>query len=362
MGLDEKWSPVTENTAADYRNIPYGTFTFIVRAIGESQIWGEPFEYTFTILPPWWQTWWFRVLLAFTFVSVLYLLYRSRTAALRARQKQLEKTVEDRTLELKLEKELVEEKHKEITDSINYAGRIQRSFLATKDLLDENLKDYFVLFQPKDVVSGDFYWATKLGNGNFALVTADSTGHGVPGAIMSILNISSLEKSVEIGLTNPAEIFNHTRKTIIDRLKKDGSREGGKDGMDASLVCFDFTNKKFLFAASNNPIWIIRNQELIELNPDKMPVGKHDKDQIPFSQSEFQIQTGDIVYTFTDGLPDQFGGEKGKKFMHKRLKELLLSIASDSMEIQKGKLNTAFFDWKGDLEQVDDVCVIGVRI
>ena len=142
--------------------------------------------------------------------------------------------------EVENQKHLIEEKHKEITDSINYAERIQRSFLATKKLLDDNLNEYFVYFQPKDVVSGDFYWAAKLSTNNFLLATADSTGHGVPGAIMSILNISSLEKAVEQGLLEPSEIFNHTRKTIIERLKKDGSEHGGKDGMDCSLISFDF--------------------------------------------------------------------------------------------------------------------------
>jgi len=262
------------------------------------------------------------------------------------------------------QKLLVEEKHKEITDSINYAERIQRSFLATKELLDANLKDYFVFFQPKDVVSGDFYWAASTLRGPqgsatrklFYLVTADSTGHGVPGAIMSILNISSLEKAIEAGLTEPAEIFNHTRKTIIERLKKDGSKE------DASILCFDFENLKMKYAAANNPVWIIRKNELIELAPDKMPVGKHDKDTTPFSQKEMQLETGDLVYTLTDGMPDQFGGPKGKKFMYKQLKELLISNASLEMEMQKELVLEALNNWKKNLEQVDDITLIGIKI
>jgi len=271
------------------------------------------------------------------------------------------------------QKELVEEKHKEITDSINYAERIQRSFLATDELLNTHLKNYFVLFQPKDVVSGDFYWAATIqdskfktqdsfGKGKFILVTADSTGHGVPGAIMSILNISSLEKAVESGLTEPSEIFNHTRKTIIDRLKKDGSPEGGKDGMDASLVCFDFENLRMKYSAANNPVWIVRGSELIELSPDKMPVGKHDKDQIPFSQKEFTLQKGDLVYTLTDGLPDQFGGPKGKKFMYKQLKELLIANSTLEMNEQKQALQNALSNWKQTLEQVDDITLIGIKV
>jgi serine phosphatase RsbU (regulator of sigma subunit) len=259
------------------------------------------------------------------------------------------------------QKDLIEEKHKEITDSINYAERIQRSFLATKELLDSHLRDYFVLFQPKDIVSGDFYWASTLRNGNFALVTADSTGHGVPGAIMSILNISSLENAVKEE-NEPAAILNHTRRNIIERLKKDGSAEGGKDGMDASLIIFDKHKKKLYLAAANNPVWIVRGTQTIDIKPDKMPVGKHDKENVSFNQHEIELQKGDVVYTLTDGFPDQFGGKKGKKFMIRNLRELLLANAHLPMDQQKKLLQTTFTNWVGALEQVDDVTIVGVRI
>ncbi len=260
------------------------------------------------------------------------------------------------------QKHLVEEKHKEITDSINYAERIQRSFLATTELLDDNLKSYFVFFQPKDVVSGDFYWASRMNNKRFYLATADSTGHGVPGAIMSLLNITSIESAIKQGFTEPADILNSTRQTIIERLKKDGSVEGGKDGMDCSLVSFDFVNSTLTYSAANNPIWIVRDGQIIEFAPDKMPVGKHDKDSIPFTQHIVSLLKNDVVYTLTDGMPDQFGGPKGKKFMYKRLKELLISNAKLSMSEQKEILKGALNNWKGNLEQVDDICIIGVRI
>jgi len=284
-------------------------------------------------------------------------------------QRKATKIISGQKNEVEHQKLLVEEKHKEITDSINYAERIQRSFLATKELLNENLQEYFVFFQPKDIVSGDFYWAGKLNNGSFALATADSTGHGVPGSIMSILNTSSLEKAVEQNLCEPSEILNHTRKTIIERLKKDGSTEGGKDGMDCSLICFNFEKSQFTYSAANNPVWLIRKKnnpdaaiELHEYAADKMPVGKHDKDSLPFSQHSVDLQKGDVIYAFTDGLPDQFGGPKGKKFMYKQLKELLISISQSPMEIQKLKLSEALINWKGSLEQVDDITIIGIRI
>lgn len=264
--------------------------------------------------------------------------------------------------EVENQKVIVEAKNKDIFDSINYAERIQRSFLATTDILNQNLNDYFVFFQPKDIVSGDFYWAGVLANNNFAIVNADSTGHGVPGAIMSILNISSIEKAVEKGLNQPAAIFNDTRKTIIERLKKDGSPDGGRDGMDASLISINASKTKMFYVAAQNPIWLIRNGELIEIKPEKMPVGKHENDSAPFIGGECDLHKGDLIYTITDGFQDQFGGPKGKKFMLKKMREYILSISNLPMKQQHNLLLDVFTDWKGNLEQVDDVCLIGVRI
>lgn len=274
-----------------------------------------------------------------------------------------EQETQQQNLVITEQKYVIEERHKEITDSINYAERIQRSFLATKEFLDENLREYFILFKPKDVVSGDFYWGSKFSNSNFVLVTADSTGHGVPGSIMSILNISCLNEAINADkLSQPSEILNATRKKIIEHLSNDGSTEGGKDGMDCSLVSFDFTNKKLTYAAANNPVWIIRDKTFMALTADRMPVGKHDRDSIPFTQHEFELHSGDMVYTLTDGFPDQFGGPKGKKFKYKQLEELLISVSHESMENQRQKLELVFENWRGGLEQVDDVCVIGVRV
>ncbi len=272
------------------------------------------------------------------------------------------KTTRKQKVIIEEQKHLVEEKHKEITDSINYAERIQRSLLASKELLNENLNESFVFFKPKDVVSGDFYWATTLSNNQFALVTADSTGHGVPGAIMSILNISCLKETVKEGFVEPSQILNHTRNKIIEILKKDGSLEGGKDGMDCSLVCFDFTNNKLTYSAANNPIWIIRGKQIMEFSPDKMPVGKHDRDTISFTQHTIELQKNDMIYTLTDGMPDQFGGPKGKKYMYKQLKELLISISDLSMSEQKEKISESLNSWIGELEQVDDITIIGIKV
>jgi len=199
-GFDERWSPPTDKTTATFANLPSGDYIFKVKACNEDGVWSKPIEHMLSISPPWWKTWWARTSYIIVTVLLIFGFVKLRIAKLKERQKELELEVENATqdlllknLEISKQKEHVEEVHREITDSINYAGRIQRSFLATDELLRENLNDYFVFFQPKEVVSGDFHWAGKLNNGNFAVVNADSTGHGVPGAIMSILNISAIE-------------------------------------------------------------------------------------------------------------------------------------------------------------------------
>lgn len=292
--------------------------------------------------------------------SISYSFYNEINTELR--NEQLQNIYDLKNNRIRSQKLQIESVHKEIKDSINSAERIQRSFLASKELLDENLKDYIILFLPKATVSGDFYWASKLSNGKFTLVTADSTGHGVPGAIMSMLNISSLEKAVDNDLLEPSEIFNYSRDFIINKLKTDGSIEGGKDGMDASIICFDFINYQFSYATAQNPIWIIRDKQLIQIKAERMPIGKHDNDTTPFSQGVFEMKKNDIIYTLTDGFQDQFGGDKGKKFKGKQLRELLISISDLPMKIQRQKLLDSFTKWKGNLEQIDDICLIGIKI
>jgi len=280
---------------------------------------------------------------------------------------------ESRKLIAEEQKHIIEEKQKEILDSIHYAKRIQHAMLTSESYFDEYLKaEYFIFYQPKDIVSGDFYWAVSHHN-KFYIVTADCTGHGVPGAFMSLLNISFLNENViERGIEDPALILNEQRKEIIKALNPKGlsaeaeakaeTSVGVNDGMDCVLTTFDIENNRLQFAAANNPLWLIRENQLIEFKPDKMPVGKYDEKANDFNSQSIELKKGDIIYTFTDGYADQFGGEKGKKFKYSKLKELLLSINHKTMSEQKEILNETFETWKGNLEQIDDVCVIGVRV
>jgi tetratricopeptide (TPR) repeat protein len=264
--------------------------------------------------------------------------------------------------EVEKQKQIIEVKNKDITDSINYAQRIQAALFASDELLNKNLGEYFVMFRPKDIISGDFYWATEVKdkNGNssrFYLAICDSTGHGVPGAFMSLLNISFLNEAItEKGIVQPNEIFNHVRQRLIENISSDGA----KDGMDGILICIDRSSKIISYAGAINAPYIM-NSALQELPMDKMPVGLSDKKD-SFTHREISFQHGNILYLYTDGFADQFGGPKGKKIKYKQLNQLLSVNSPRPMAEQKEMLEKAFDEWKGNLEQIDDVLIIGIRL
>ncbi len=267
-----------------------------------------------------------------------------------SKQAHLKKAVDEKNLE-------IQESSREITDSIKYAKRIQHTLLANEQLLQNNLSDYFILYKPKDIVSGDFYWATSK-HDKFYLAACDSTGHGVPGAFMSLLNISFLNEAInERSLVEPNQICGHVRQKLIEGI----SQEGGQDGMDGVLVCLDRENKKLSFAAAHNAPILIRENTLIEFEADKMPIGIGVSSE-EFKQQSVDVQSGDLFYLFTDGYTDQFGGPKGKKFKYKQMKALLQSICNQPLSEQKKILDAIITDWKGGLEQTDDILIIGFKI
>lgn len=258
--------------------------------------------------------------------------------------------------------ELISHQKQEITDSIRYASRIQGAILPSSTDLAESLKDHFVLFLPRDIVSGDFYWFSKSGN-KMVLVAADCTGHGVPGAFMSMLGVSFLYEIVnKEGVMQPAEILNMLRSLIKQTLSQTGKQNEQKDGMDISLSVLDLTNMKLEWAGAYNPLYLIRNGELIEYKADKMPVAIHINDHMSFTNHEIDLQPGDSFYMFSDGFPDQFGGADGRKFMSKRFKQLLVDINPKTMEEQKEILLQEHLVWRTGYEQIDDVIVFGVRV
>jgi serine phosphatase RsbU (regulator of sigma subunit)/Tfp pilus assembly protein PilF len=267
------------------------------------------------------------------------------------------KNIEEQKQIVEEQKLKLEVHQKEIVDSINYAKRIQYALLANENLLNKNLPNHFVYFNPKDIVSGDFYWAAEHAD-YFYLAVCDCTGHGVPGAFMSLLNIGFLSEAIkEKGISEPNAIFNYVRARLIESI----SMEDQKDGMDGILLRFSKTDNSIVYAAAHNAPIIVSGDKLIELPKDKIPVGKGEQNN-EFNLFTINYQKGDVLYLYTDGYADQFGGAKGKKFKYKQLNELILSQHTSSLQEQKNNLSSAFNNWKGDLEQVDDVCVIGIKL
>lgn len=281
--------------------------------------------------------------------GLIYRAYRQKNEA--------NKIISNQKIEVERHKVLIEEKQKETIDSINYAKRIQYALLANEALLVRNLKEYFILFKPKDIVSGDFYWATEHNN-RFYLAVCDSTGHGVPGAFMSLLNIGFLSEAIkEKSIVEPHEVLNYVRSRLIESI----SKEEQQDGMDGILLCIDKTNNRITYAAANNSPVLIQSGQILELTKDKMPVGKGEKTD-SFKLQTIDFQKGDNLYLYTDGFADQFGGPKGKKYKYKALNDLLLVNSTESMKNQKMKLEQTLSGWQGDLEQVDDILIIGLKI
>lgn len=270
------------------------------------------------------------------------------------------------------QKSAIEEKSKAITDSINYAQRIQSALLAPAALLNKNLPEHFVLYRPKDIVSGDFYFAAEsipstatatAAATSFWLCVGDCTGHGVPGAFMSLLNISILRELItEQKIDRPDLLLNKQRERIIKALNPDGAQEKAKDGMDCVLAKFDFASRKIEFACANNPVWIVRNGQFHEFRPDKQPVGIHEGETHPFTLHTWDMQAGDSIYLFTDGFADQFGGPRGKKFKYAQLKDKISSLNAHPIAERGRLLEAAFVEWQGNLEQIDDVLLIGIRL
>jgi serine phosphatase RsbU (regulator of sigma subunit)/tetratricopeptide (TPR) repeat protein len=269
--------------------------------------------------------------------------------------------VEQQKHEVEIQKHLVEEHQKEIIDSITYAKRLQTAILPPDAFIKQYLPDTFIYYYPKDIVAGDFYWMEHKDNHTF-IAAADSTGHGVPGAMVSVVCSNALNRAVnEFGLRETGKILDKTRELVLETFSKSG--EEIKDGMDISLCRINTATGDVQWSGANNQLWYIGkdNREMSEIKADKQPIGKTDN-PIPFAAHKMKLQKGAIIYLMTDGYPDQFGGPKGKKFKYKQLEALLVSNSKKSPEEQKKILNETFEGWKGNLEQVDDVTIIGIKL
>lgn len=392
--FDKTWNSNPDALFAEYKNLQFGKYNLSYRTIQPNGTTSEIKSYSFEIIRPWWHTWWVRGLFIVLVVFLIFILIRWRTAALEKRQQELEGEVNKATKEIREQKETIELAHNEIKDSIVYARRIQSAILPPEKVVRGYIENSFVWYLPKDVVAGDFYWMQSKDD-ILLIAAADCTGHGVPGALVSVVCNNSLNRAIrEFGLKQPSNILDKTRELVIEEFEK--SEEDVKDGMDISLIALqqkhlvkfndnniETNSYSIKWAGANNPLWIVRKESnykeqnillrqgdyvLIEVKPDKQPIGKYEI-MNPFTNQEIELFQGDTVYMFTDGFADQFGGNNseerksgGKKFKTKNFKTLLLSIQEHPMQKQRQILEDVFKDWKGDLDQVDDVCVIGISL
>ncbi|MFC2137066.1 two-component regulator propeller domain-containing protein [Bacteroidota bacterium] len=387
-GWENTWSPPRQITEVVYSGLKPGEYVFKVLTENENGIWNDtPLSYEFTIESPYWQRWWFYVLVSIATILLIILFVYLREKQLIHEKKILEQKVKERTyeiqqqnIEISKQKKEIEEKNNDIMDSIRYANRIQEAMLPSDTIVEEFSDNVFVLFKPRDIVSGDFYWLEKR-NGKLLFSAVDCTGHGVPGAFMSIIGYNGLNRCVrEYNLIHPADILEKLNSIVAETLRKT-EKSDVKDGMDMALCMYDDKNMNLEYSGAYNSLYLIRekgknlivngeeinaiieneNYNLFEIKADKQPIGDFSTKD-PFKNYSVKIKKNDTIYTFTDGFADQFGGPHIRKFMYKPFKRLLLSCQEKSMKEQHDLLEVTFTTWKGDYNQIDDVCILGLKI
>ena len=362
-GVDEIWHPATNRRYISYPNLEGGDYVFKVRASNSDGIWNiEGKQIHIRIIPPFWKTKWFYSILALSFLGLIWLFFMIRTKAIKRENRRLELMVADRTKEL-------ESKNNDITSSIQYAKRLQEAILPSLKKLRSTYPDSFVMYKPKDIVSGDFYWFAER-KGKSIITASDCTGHGVPGAFMSMLGINLLNSIViEGGETRPDLILNELHTKVIESLGQSDPQEKNtvNDGMDMSIVSIDKEDRKVQYAGAYNPLFIFEKStnSLKVIKADKLPIGSaqlDDKKERIFTLHEYEYSSGDQLFMFSDGFVDQFGGESNKKYKTKNFKKLLLQSCDLSKKEQHSLLERELKEWMGDEEQIDDVLIVGISL
>jgi len=404
-GFDEDWIEAAKLREAYYTNLPPGDYVFKVKACNNDGIWNEEgIALRFTKKPHFYQTFWFWGLVVFGFISGSYGAYKLRVQHLIKQKQVLEQKVEDRTKEVVEQKTIIEQKnstleranieiqhknkeieanlvelearneklqtayteiehqHIEIQDSILYAKRIQHAFLPDDEEIQKYLPEYFILYKPQHIVSGDFYWFSHHGD-HLIVAAVDCTGHGVPGAFMSMMGNSFFHQVInERKIHDPVAILYELNEMIRSTLRQADETSESNDGMDVALCSYHLRERKMVYVGANRPLYIIRNKELTEIKPDKFGLGgRHFVDQKKFVSHCIDIQPGDVYYIFSDGYADQIGGPDDKKFMTKQLKQLLLDIHHFPMQEQMNMLDYKITNWQGKTFQLDDMLVIGTK-
>ncbi len=371
---DSDWSGLTSATSVEFPRLDDGEYTFYLKAFNsEYQTTDQPASFVIVVVKkPFWKRWWFFTILAVGFLVLVVGIIRIRERNHRLKEERLEKELDIRTKEVIEKKEELEVKNREITDSINYAQRIQASILPPTSILKEGFKGSFTYFKPRDIVSGDFYWWHQTGADKYIVICADSTGHGVPGAFMSMIGSTLIKDIVNRNPgIKPSELLTLLDQDVVESLNQrigegkdaiDNEHFSTSDGMDIIVCEVNIKTRVLRFASAMRPIVMYHQGEQLYIRGNRSAIGGDVfRDKI-FDDQEFQLEEGDIIYMFSDGYPDQFGGPMGKKFKMARLRELLNEIHKLPMDEQYNIIKKSFEDWQGDLDQVDDVLFMGIQI
>lgn len=363
QNYDDDWNRLTTSREVSY-NLSDGKYKFNLLSVNDEGLsQSTPLSFLITIKKPIYKTWWFILSVAVIIAGIIILIFREREKAQKRIQEYLEKELEARTSVVMKQKGEIELQNIEITDSINYAKRIQSSILPDITRLKDTFKDAFILFHPRDIVSGDFYWFDKLGDDKFVLVCADSTGHGVPGAFMSMIGSTLLQDIVtRQKISKPSEILTLLDKRIFSTLNQNVELGISNDGMDMVVCEFSMKTRHIRFASAMRPVILVLGGESYYIKGNRASVGGESAIEKYFDDQEYYLAEGDTIYMFSDGLPDQFGGTDGKKLKIARLKRLIEKVSGLAMDEQKTAISEFFFEWKGDFEQVDDILLMGVKV
>ena len=345
-------------------NLSDGKYTFNLISVNENGLSQEkPFSFDISIKKPIYRMWWFILIVLSAITGIVFLIIREREKAQKKIQVYLEKELDARTSVVMKQKEEIELQNIGITDSINYAKRIQSNILPDINKLKESFKDAFVLFHPRDIVSGDFYWFDKLEDDKFIIVCADSTGHGVPGAFMSMIGSTLLQDIVSRKrISKPSQILSMLDKQIFSTLNQNVEMGVSNEGMDMVVCEFNTKTRHLRFASAMRPVIIVLDGEPYYIKGNRSSVGGESVIEKYFDDQEYYLNPGDTVYLFSDGLPDQFGGTEGKKMKIARLKKLIERVSKLPMNEQKDAIAKFFFEWKGSFDQVDDILIMGVKV
>ena len=341
-----------------------GRYRFSLISVNEEGLsQDQPLQFDIYIKKPFWRTIWFISLMVIVGAAVIITVVREREKAQRKIKEYLESELAERTRLVMKQKDEIEIQNIEITDSINYAKRIQSSILPDINKLKETFRDAFIIFHPRDIVSGDFYWFDRIDDERFIIVCADSTGHGVPGAFMSMIGSTLLQDIVSRkGITRPSQVLNLLDKQIFSTLNQNIDIGVSNDGMDM-IVCEINTRTRLLrFASAMRPVIIVMGGESYYIKGNRCSVGGESVIEKYFDDQEYYLGDGDTIYMFSDGLPDQFGGSDGKKMKIARMKKLIEEVSRQPMSEQKQIISDFYFDWKGDYDQVDDILLMGIRV